>query len=58
MLPFLDGRWMKTTDISCCAQLSVIVRYVDSAGKIQERFIGFFDVSGGRDTQSVFDVFK
>ncbi len=35
---------------------SVIVRYVDSAGKIQERFIGFFDVSGGRDAQSVFDV--
>ncbi len=46
----------ETTDISCRAQLSVIVRYVDSAGKIQERFIGFFDVSGGRDAQSVFDV--
>ncbi len=46
----------ETTDISCRAQLSVIVRYVDSAGKIQERFIGFFDVSGVRDAQSVFDV--
>ena len=50
----MDG----TTDISCRAQLTVIVRYVDSAGQIQERFIGFFDVSEGRDAQSVFDVFN
>ncbi len=54
--PFFGWQVDETTDISCRAQLSVIVRYVDSAGKIQERFIGFFDVSGGRDAQSVFDV--
>lgn len=41
---------------SCRAQLSVIVRYLDSAGEIQECFIGFLDVSEGRDAQSVFDV--
>ncbi|KAK9977154.1 hypothetical protein ABG768_018975 [Culter alburnus] len=45
--PFFGWQVDETTDISCRAQLSVIVRYVDSAGKIQERFIGFFDVSGG-----------
>ncbi len=40
--PFFGWQVDETTDISCRAQLSVIVRYVDSAGKIQERFIGFF----------------
>uniref|UniRef100_A0A3B4ULN7 TTF-type domain-containing protein n=1 Tax=Seriola dumerili TaxID=41447 RepID=A0A3B4ULN7_SERDU len=54
--PFFAWQVDETTDIACRAQLSVIVRYVDSAGKIQERFIGFFDVSGGRDAQSVFEV--
>ncbi|KAK9976792.1 hypothetical protein ABG768_021993 [Culter alburnus] len=54
--PFFGWQVDETTDISCCAQLSVIVHYVDSAGKIQERFIGFFDVSGGRDAQSVFEI--
>uniref|UniRef100_A0A673BCZ9 DUF4371 domain-containing protein n=1 Tax=Sphaeramia orbicularis TaxID=375764 RepID=A0A673BCZ9_9TELE len=54
--PFFGWQVDETTDIACCTQLSVIVRYVDSAGKIQERFIGFFDVSEGRDTQSVFEV--
>ncbi|KAL1281285.1 hypothetical protein QQF64_000088 [Cirrhinus molitorella] len=56
--PFFGWQADETTDISCRAQLSVIVRYVDSAGKIQERFIGFFDVSGGgaRDAQSVFEI--
>ncbi|KAK9976591.1 hypothetical protein ABG768_021796 [Culter alburnus] len=51
--PFFGWQVDETTDISCRAQLSVIVRYADSAGKIQERFIGFFDVSGGRDAQGL-----
>uniref|UniRef100_A0A9J7XFA7 DUF4371 domain-containing protein n=1 Tax=Cyprinus carpio carpio TaxID=630221 RepID=A0A9J7XFA7_CYPCA len=54
--PFFGWQVDETTDIYCRAQLSVIVRYVDSAGKIQERFIGFFDVSGGRDAQSIFEI--
>ena len=45
--PFFGWQVDETTDIACRAQLSVIVRYVDHAGKIQERFIGFFYVSGG-----------
>uniref|UniRef100_A0A8C5DNQ5 Zinc finger MYM-type protein 1 n=1 Tax=Gouania willdenowi TaxID=441366 RepID=A0A8C5DNQ5_GOUWI len=54
--PFLAWLVDETTDIACRAQLSVIIRYVDSAGKIQEHFIGFFYVSGGRDAQSVFGI--
>ncbi|KAL6483674.1 hypothetical protein MHYP_G00085460 [Metynnis hypsauchen] len=54
--PFFAWQVDETTDIACHAQLSVIVRYVDRTGKIQERFVGFFDVSGGRDAQSVFEV--
>ena len=54
--PFFGWQVDETTDVSGHAQLSVIVRYVDSAGQIQARFLGFFDVSGGRDAQSVFDV--
>ncbi|XP_062395997.1 52 kDa repressor of the inhibitor of the protein kinase-like [Sardina pilchardus] len=54
--PFFGWQVDETTDASCRARLSVIVRYVDAAGKIQERFIGFFGAPEGRDAQSVFDV--
>ena len=44
-----------TSYISCGAQLSVILRYVDAVGIVQERFIGFFNVSLGRDAASLFN---
>lgn len=40
--PFFSWQVDETTDLSCHAQMSIIVRYVDIEGKIQERFIGFF----------------
>ena len=45
--PFFGWQVDETTDTACHAQL-VIVRYVDSAGKIQEHFIVFVFLSEGR----------
>jgi hypothetical protein len=49
--PFFSRQVDETTNISCSAQLSIIVRYVDVAGVIQERFLKFFDMSDGRDAR-------
>lgn len=45
----------ETTDITCKSQLSVIFRYV-IRGEVVERFVGFFDVSSGRDADSSFKL--
>lgn len=34
----------ETTDVSCKSQMSILFRYIVD-NKIEERFIGFFDVS-------------
>ena len=52
--PFFSWQLNETTDISCHCQLSVMMRFVDDQGRIQARFMGFFDVSEGRDAQSLF----
>ncbi|KAJ4432482.1 hypothetical protein ANN_21101 [Periplaneta americana] len=38
----------ETTDITTKPQLSTTVRYVTKTGSIEERFLGFKDVSNGR----------
>lgn len=45
----------ETTDISCFSQMSVIYRFVHN-GKVQERFLGFFNISDGRTATDIFNV--
>lgn len=44
----------ETTDIKCLSQLSVVFRYVNR-GKVVERFMGFFDVSSGKNAEQLFN---
>ncbi len=46
--PFFGWQVAETTDISCRAQLSVIVRYVDSAGKFRSASWIFWCFWGAR----------
>nr|CAI5855198.1 unnamed protein product [Callosobruchus analis] len=45
---FFSWQIDETTDIACKSQLSVIFRYV-IGGDIVERFVGFYDVSSGKN---------
>lgn len=46
------------SDVSNKSQLSIILRYVDRFGEIQERFLGFCNVSADRSASGLFDVVK
>ncbi|KAL4126763.1 hypothetical protein QTP88_010972 [Uroleucon formosanum] len=46
----------ETTDITKKSQLTTVFRYVNDKG-VQERFIGFFDVSAGRSAKSLANHF-
>nr|CAI5857137.1 unnamed protein product [Callosobruchus analis] len=48
---FFSWQIDETTDIACRSQLSVIFRYV-IGGDIVERFVGFYDVSSGRNAET------
>lgn len=45
----------ETTDVSCKTQISIILRYVVD-NNIEERFIGFFDVSKDKSTDSLSNI--
>lgn len=43
-----------TTDITQVSQCSVIVRFVNAKGLVVERFLGFYDVSADRSSETLF----
>nr|CAI5852598.1 unnamed protein product [Callosobruchus analis] len=52
---FFSWQIDETTDIACKSQLSVIFRYV-IGGDIVERFVGFYDVSSGKNAESLYQL--
>ncbi|KAJ8980089.1 hypothetical protein NQ317_017106 [Molorchus minor] len=45
-----------STDIVQKSQCSIIIRYVNSGGKLVERFLGFYDVSASRTAEALFNL--
>lgn len=45
-----------TTDISQTSQCSLIIRFINSEGKLVERFLGFQDVSEDRTSENLYRV--
>jgi hypothetical protein len=43
-----------TTDITERSQCTLTIRFVGSEAKVQERFLGFFDVNADRSAESLF----
>ena len=43
----------ETSDISTCEQFSIIIRFVNQVGDVQERFLGFYDVSEKRNAEGL-----
>lgn len=52
---FISIQADKTTDVSCKSQMIIIFRYVVD-NKIEERFIGFFDVSKDKTTFNLSEI--
>nr|CAH7764011.1 unnamed protein product [Callosobruchus chinensis] len=52
---FFSWQTDETTDIACKSQLIVIFRYV-IRGDIVERFLGFYDVSSGKNAESLYQL--
>ncbi|KAJ4447444.1 hypothetical protein ANN_09451 [Periplaneta americana] len=52
--PFVAIVVDETSDCSNQSQLSTILRYVDSTANVQERFIGFTNVSSGKTAAALF----
>lgn len=45
-----------TTDINQTSQCSVIIRFVNSKGLLVERFLGFYDVSADRTSETLYNL--
>nr|CAI5823530.1 unnamed protein product [Callosobruchus analis] len=54
-MAFFSWQIDETTYIACKSQLSVILRYV-IGGDIVERFVGFYDVSSGKNAESLYQL--
>ena len=55
--PFISVQADETTDCAMHAQLSIIIRYVTGC-KINERFLGFYDVSDDKSASRLADVIE
>ena len=55
--PFISVQADLTTDCATHAQLSIIVRYLTEC-KIQERFLGFYDVNSDKSASRLADVIE
>jgi hypothetical protein len=51
--PFVAILLDVTTDIASNSQLSTVVRYVMTNGRVEERFLGFNEVSGNRSAKAL-----
>lgn len=54
--PFVAIILDETTDVANLSQLSIVVRYVNHNGKVQERFLGFVDVTAERTAESLYGI--
>lgn len=45
-----------TTDVTEKSQCTLTIRYVDKTAEVQERFLGFFDVSADRSAEALFEI--
>lgn len=54
--PFFSVQVDDSTDLVQKSQCSIIVRYVNSSGRLVERFLGFYDVSSDRTADALFNL--
>lgn len=54
--PFIAISLDETTDVTNTSQLSVVVRYPTKDGNVQERFLGFLDVSSDRTAEALYKI--
>lgn len=48
----------ETVDVANKSQLSIVFRYIDKKGEVQERFLGFLNVSSDKTALNLFEIVK